>query len=297
MTCSKFGHALVNAAITASILCFAPASFSQKGDQTQSKLLTSYGNPGASDELGAALDQLAEALRTQVSDIGYVIVYRGHNNPPRSSRRYDPPGLFHRHALAVRNYLVRAKNIESERIEVIDGGMRNRFQADIWLVPKGERPPSPSPDATGEVQEANQPTPFDEYFLVSDSDMSEYFEYFDPFARLDGFATVLASKPSTVGYIIGYAQCLDVTEGRRVDKNGVEDYVTRDYQRCDAVGTGRKIAMMEKRSLSRLFGIAPPRVSVIDGGYRNSRMVELWIVPRGGEIPRPTPTTMRKTAS
>lgn len=290
-TRSKFSLALITSAITATILCVAPVGFSQRSDERQAKLLTSYSHSGPSCELGAALDLLAETLRTQVDDVAYVIVYGGYDNPQSFFHRYDPPGLFRRHALAVRNYLVRAKDVESRRFEVIDGGMRKRFQADIWLVARGQKPPSHSPDATSEIPESSQPRLFDEYGLYSESDMAEYF---DPVSRLDGFAKGLAGQPGAVGYIIGYAQCLDVSEGRLVKKNGVDEFVTRDYKECDAVGTGRKIGTMEKRSLIRLFGTAPSRMLVVDGGYRDSQMVELWIVPANEKAPKPTPTTGRK---
>ena len=36
------------------------------------------------------------------------------------------------------------------------------------------------------------------------------------------------------------------------------------------------------------------RVEIIDGGYRVEPVVEIWVVPVGAELPRPTPTLKEK---
>jgi hypothetical protein len=291
MESHRLSFALLVAALTAIILCTGRASMSQTSEQARPRFLGSYGNTQPSCELGAALSYLAAQLTTSVDDVAYVIVYRGYNNTGSFFHQPNPPGLFQRHSHALKNYLVKEKHFASERLEVIDGGMREQFRADMWLVPKGQTPPPPRADALPAMQETNQRRLFDEYLYDPESDMAEYF---DPVARLDGFAKTLSSEPSAVGYIIGYAECLDVTEWRLADGNGTNEYVTREYQQSAPEGTGRKIAMAEKRRLLKLFGIDQSRVSVIDGGYKNSQMIELWIVPAGGEAPNPTPTVERR---
>ena len=37
-------------------------------------------------------------------------------------------------------------------------------------------------------------------------------------------------------------------------------------------------------------GLDPKRIVVINGGYRESWMAELWIVPKGADAPTTTPT-------
>jgi hypothetical protein len=37
-------------------------------------------------------------------------------------------------------------------------------------------------------------------------------------------------------------------------------------------------------------GIDPQRIVIVNGGYRENWMAELWIVPRGTNPPQPTPT-------
>ncbi|HMG73395.1 MAG TPA: hypothetical protein VK582_07835 [Pyrinomonadaceae bacterium] len=49
--------------------------------------------------------------------------------------------------------------------------------------------------------------------------------------------------------------------------------------------------LLEKKLLAKVYGIAPERVRLIDGGYRKWRTIELWIVPRGEDAPVPTPNS------
>ena len=37
-------------------------------------------------------------------------------------------------------------------------------------------------------------------------------------------------------------------------------------------------------------GIPPERIKAIYGGYRQNPIMELWIVPKGAELPKPSPT-------
>jgi len=280
----RFGIAFVNAALIALIFFVAPASWSQKSDQTRSRLLTSYGHAWPSDELEASLDFLAQTLAENVASYAYIIVYRGYHNPPGFFHSCNPPGLFRRHSLGVMSYLSRIKHVPRERILMVDGGMQPQFHADVWVMADGEKPPNASPDTTPQIQET--PGLYDEYICNSESDLAISFNS----GRLDGFAKALRSDPSATGYIIGYAQCLDIAETVRVSKYGTEEYVSREYKQFDPAGTGKRIGRSEQRRLLKFYGIPRSRVAVLDGGYRNSQMVELWIMPTGAEAPKATPT-------
>jgi len=280
----------LNAALTAVILSMAPAGFSQTSDHAPPRLLDRYSSPEPSCQLARTLDYLADALIAYEDDIAYVIVYRTYNSYTSSAPRQNLPGMFQRHSRVVKNYLVKEKHFADDRVQIIDGGiieggMPDHFQAEVWLVPKGQPPPLPDEHARPFIQQTNQRRLFDEYSYNPDNNMAEYF---DPVARLEGFAKTLGSEPNAVGYIIGYGKSLDINEWRLVD--GTNEYVTREYQQSDSEGTGKEIAMAERSSLLELFGIDQSRVWVIDGGYISSQMVELWIVPTGGVAPKATPT-------
>lgn len=284
MKYKRFSLAAFGATAIAFIHLVTPVSLSENSAQTQSKLLWSYYNPGPSCELEMVLDLLTNELTENPEACAYAIVYTG-------AQTHSSPGLFRRHSLGLKNYLINAKQVSGERLVVIDGGRRERFQTDVWVVPKNGIPPQPAPDPILKSHDAKPSGPYDEYSYNPDSDMAEYL---DSSVRLDGFAKALLSEPSTVGYIIGYGECLDITEYERIPESEEDQYVSRSFQRCDRPGAGRKIASAEQRSLSKLFGIASSKVAVIDGGYRNSQRIELWVVPIGEEALNPTPTAYRQ---
>lgn len=85
-------------------------------------------------------------------------------------------------------------------------------------------------------------------------------------ARLDNMAIQLQNTPGATGYIIAY--------GGRTSRAGQADLLgsfARDY-------------------LTRERGIDSGRLVIINGGYRETDYLELWIVPQGAKPPQATPT-------
>lgn len=291
MTRNKSILVFVIAATTAVTHFFPLRASGQNSSHSFPKLLTSYHHHSPSCELGAALDLLAFEMTQDHEAYAHIIVYRGYNNPPSFFRRYTPSGLFYRHSLGVKNYLTKNRGIASERITIVDGGIRERFQADVWLVAENGKRPETEPTSAVETGKGEQQELLDEYIYDSENELADYF---DSTARLEGFARVLSTEHDTVGYIIGYGQCLDITEETRVIGKGEDGYITKQYERCDPTGVAKRIARAEKNSLVEAYGIAPSRIIVVDGGYRNSQMIELWIGPSGGGAREPTPTANRR---
>jgi hypothetical protein len=95
----------------------------------------------------------------------------------------------------------------------------------------------------------------------------------DEYARLDNFAIQLQNTPSAQGYIIFYG-------GRRF------------RGRLPRVGEAAARAGRLKPYLVNRRGIPTDRVVVINGGYQESFVVELWIVPPGAEPPKPSTITV-----
>ena len=83
----------------------------------------------------------------------------------------------------------------------------------------------------------------------------------DEKARLDNFAIALQNEPGAQGYIITYA-------GRRSRPGYTQRHgaFARDY-------------------LVNTRGIDASRIVTLDGGYRESVAIELWIVPPGATPP------------
>lgn len=88
----------------------------------------------------------------------------------------------------------------------------------------------------------------------------------DQKARLDNLAVELQNEPSTTAYIIAYG-------GRYSPLAQVEVLMKR-----------ARNYIVEQR------GIDASRLVIVNGGFRETDSVELWLVPSGAAAPRATPT-------
>ena len=108
------------------------------------------------------------------------------------------------------------------------------------------------------------PVPFkmDEMGNVPSGDMK---------ARLDNYAVSLAATPEMQAYIIFYG-------GRRYDG------------RLGRRNEAERLAARLLDYLLKTRAIAPERIRMINGGFREEWTAELWLSPRGATAPTPTPT-------
>jgi hypothetical protein len=111
-------------------------------------------------------------------------------------------------------------------------------------------------------QQEQPPPVFDQY---------DDIRFNDEKARLDNFAIALQSEPSSTGYIVFYAG-----------------------SNCNATEAKAR-ASRARRYLVSTRGITPGRIVTVDGKYRNTLHIELFIVPIGGKPPTATPTSVRCT--
>ncbi|HVF24147.1 MAG TPA: hypothetical protein VM941_13755, partial [Pyrinomonadaceae bacterium] len=88
----------------------------------------------------------------------------------------------------------------------------------------------------------------------------------DQKARLDNLAVELQNDPATTGYVIAYGG------------------------RMSPIGQTARLMTRARDYLINERGIDGSRVVIINGGFRESDSVELWVVPRGATPPRATPT-------
>ena len=92
----------------------------------------------------------------------------------------------------------------------------------------------------------------------------------DEMARLHNLAVQLQTDPQTVGHIIVYGG----RSGRREE--------------------ARARASRMKTYLVKNRGVDASRILTIDGGYRESLTVEIWMWPRSVGVPRASPTVELK---
>ena len=258
------------------MLAFPLPTFCQQSNQAAPRMLYSSAHTNASCELATVFTGLAIELKNSPDANGYIVIYSGPN---------DPPGLLHRHSLGTRNVLVNEQHISPDRIIIMNGGSRETFSAEYWLVPKHTPPPQSGPVWKPELQQVEFGR-FDEFFWGTGPE--DLFEYRRESTRLDGFAQALIKNPDAAGYIIAYADGEKVTQTYLENKNGKERAIERRFRM-----TGKKLAGWAKNSLVELLKVNPSRIVTIDGGYREFETVELWIVPAGENAPKPTPTVKR----
>jgi len=94
----------------------------------------------AFDDTKARLDNLAIELQNNPSSQGYIIVYSG-----TSSRAGQADRLISR----AKDYLTNQRGIDAGRLSVINGGYRDTDYFELWVVPQGAQPPTPTPTAQG----------------------------------------------------------------------------------------------------------------------------------------------------
>ncbi|HEX3144384.1 MAG TPA: hypothetical protein VHQ64_10470 [Pyrinomonadaceae bacterium] len=217
--------------------------------QTAARLIDSYDDKIPSGEKEQwHLEDFLKVLAAEPNATAYIVAY---------GAREDPPGKARRFALRAKHYMVEMRGIEPSRIVTLDGGHREAFVVELWLVPKSARPPEPRPTVTPSDDLGDN--------LLYDN-IEVGYENFgdaneDDAARLDGFALALKKEPKAWGCIVAYAMAGN-------DQMGIT---------WDTPGTGLKLAREHRDYLIYKHHLRPAAVSAVDGGYAD-RVVELWIM-------------------
>ena len=252
----------------------------------QSILAQARGEPARKfDEFGdvqysdliARLDNFAIALQNEPNTKGFIVVYR--------SRR-DLPGLSNRTALRSKAYLINSRGVSQDSLVTVDGGDADCLTQELWIAPPGTTP-APRGDAySRSFPDVDSARKFDEYGYDLEEDRDRPSQSSTEADFLEPFANALRSQKHSLAYVVVYAHFTRVRQ-----LVGDDNYDVRYERRMDPVSTARRRLVFEKKVLTKVYGIAPARIRLIDGGYRKWRAIELWIVPRGEHAPIPTPNS------
>jgi hypothetical protein len=210
--------------------------------QTAPTKFDSYVNLSTDDE-AAHLDLFQEALRKDAAVRGYLIGY---------NQISIPPGVFLRRLYGDQRYLVEMGGIDPNRVMVIEGGCRNKFTIELWLVPNESKPPAPTP--TCSQRPSAERWLFDDECLECSPAVN-----LDLYGLTDGlkfYAAALRDNPLARGLIL-------VRPGEHVGTRG-------------ALSEGRKA----KRRLTRDFKIPSRRINVRLARRRkdNVSSAEMWVI-------------------
>lgn len=221
-------------------------------------LLDAFGDIQTSDLL-ARLDNFAIELQNSPQSRGFIVSYAQVNKFP---------GWPLRRALWCKGYLTSTRGLDAARIFTVNGGFRDDVRFELWVEPPGAEPPVRPFDLTAEMAREKSPYLFDRIFVFENSrgkrEGYEY-DYLDDKGELEPFAEALVKDKAARGLIIAYAE------------------------RRDRSGADRRLAARRKLLLAKSFPVDASRVSAVGGGRRKQRTLELWIVPPGAELPKPSP--------
>jgi hypothetical protein len=83
-------------------------------------------------------------LQKYANSQAYILAYPQYY---RRSGHLDPPNTALKMLRAVKSRLVNKYRIAPTRIKVVNGGYRKLRQVELWIVPRGEHAPIPTPNA------------------------------------------------------------------------------------------------------------------------------------------------------
>lgn len=264
-----------------SILVFSISILAQTEEQ-KTVLVDEFGELN-SETLSVRIENFRTELQNNPNSKGYVIIYRDKTLPVGFSIRYQ---------VKIQNYLTENLGVSQARFEFINGGLAVEKNTQLWISMDGSRPSIKN--SLSEEPEPNKTFLFDEFPYPGKNDVGGccaidgYTEEAKK-ASLDKFAQKLKNQPLNKGYIILYGQnCTDCSESAVYSKNG--KYLgTKSNIYLDFKTEITKSLLKEKTYLLKNYGIKSSRIIAINGGYKEWRTMELWIVPKEGEIPKPKP--------
>jgi hypothetical protein len=252
-------------------------SFAQTNPHAARKF-DEFGDVQTSD-LMARLDNFAIQLQNEPTVKGFILVYRG---------RRDLPGLSNRYAMRSKGYLINSRGFPKERVIAVDGGEADCLTQEFWIVPPGTTPVPRSDAYARDFADLDSARKIDEfgYEVTEASRRGNSSEYPTEADLLETFATELRREKRALAYLVAYAH---FSPKRQLV--GGDNHEVSYEPRIDPPDTSRKRLRFESNLLVKVYGIAPSRIRLIDGGYRKWRGVEFWLVPRGEHAPIPTPNS------
>ena len=131
--------------IPVAICCVFPLTFTKSASSEPIKF-DEFGDICCGYEK-AKLDAFSVELMNNPEAQGYIIFYGGRRYPtcynprPRIPRRREAQARADR----MMPYLINQRGFDEGRIVMINGGYRESWMAELWIVPKDATPPVPTP--------------------------------------------------------------------------------------------------------------------------------------------------------
>lgn len=238
-------------------------SFARQPQQPHARMLDSFGEIQWSD-LMARLDNFAIELQNEPGAKGLVAAY---------AVKHKFPGWPIRRAHTSIDYLTNTRGLDASRLSAVNGGLRDEAGFELWVVPAGAETPVKASDASLLMSGKKSALLFDRFVIVESGDEDSTGYGLEPHPDSAGvyeyFAEVLRADPSLRGCVIAYAALRGSS------------------------AAARRIASRAKLTIAKAHAIDVGRVTALGGGRREYKTMELWLVPPGSPLPRPTPAVLR----
>jgi hypothetical protein len=244
------------------VLC--PAALARQQREPDARLVDLFDDRILVTDIRARLDNFTLELQQAPDAKGLVAFY---------AARHKFPGWVGRRAHACLDFLVEGRGLGASRVSLINGGPRDETRFELWLVPAGAAAPPVKPfDLSMLMSGEKTPLPFDRFDVVErgDTSFSEYGEFY----------------PDATGLYVYLAEVLRADPGLRAC---VIAYTSRRAARS----TDRRIAAAAKAAIIKSQAVDVRRVVALGGGRRRYKVVEVWLVPPGSPLPKPTPDVFR----
>jgi hypothetical protein len=220
-------------------------------------------------DIKARLDPFGLILQTNPNLKGVIIGYRS---------KADPVGKLIRNFHIMRVYLTLNRGLDPKRLVILDGGETSfGFGFQFWVTPPGQMPEllKPTSDTLNDTSIARK---FDDYYYAF-GDLE--YDYWDG-DSLKEYTDAVKKESDSIAYVIFYPEYS--TYGDENEKPVV---------RRDSL---RKISRIKADIVKNLkaYKLPSTKIKVVNGGYRDNRFVELWILPKGVEPPAATPNAFPK---
>lgn len=305
-------------------LAFSVSGFAQEFSQPEifqsekSEKIDEFGQIGECD-FGARLDHLMITLQEKPNATGYLIFYQGKDVLPA---RYES-NFNERRA---RNHL-QFRRFDPSRLVFVNGGFREEQATELWIVPDGAEPPTPTQTITKPKIPTDKTFLYDRSYLYGGEEGNLLDEFILPQVKAQEEAERLASEAEMEAQIeseeINEEEINEETpdepetleEEFEIEQRTPEEIEAEKFswanekfgeiikKQKDSSGAiifyaddayydiGRLQIHIEdgKRRIAEAAKIPADKIQVLFGGYRNGIEVEFFIIPKNGEFPTLAP--------
>lgn len=210
-----------------------------------------FGCCGIDLELGL----LEEALQTEPGGRAHIIGYSG---------PVDPQGKLSRYLGYMKANFSDSLGDDSNPVSVVNGGYRQEFTIELWIVPRGAKAPELTPSITTTVIDYRGPVLFDVYGVenLAGEDQADNLNFSSActlgLPNWASFFRILHDEPTLKGRMIVYV--------------GEEDHASY----------ANKIKKFVKSELREMFPEEAKQIGIAYGGRREWSQVEVWLTPKDG---------------